>query len=296
MNPGLQSLLNTTDTSSFVKSCYPNDLFITKGPFERLTELCNYTFDEIVAMPKAFVRVSFWTLASEGSVQAQMTVPNAEARKCFDAGMTVYFHEIKWPRIDVWLREVEKELSLVPNSSSVSAFAAHRGKGLPYHWDENSNFICQSRGKKRWRIVPNRIIKNPSVGHIIHHEVSERLRAEANGKEIPRVIPDSEVIETVTMEPGMVMFMPKGMWHDTETVDDVSIHFNIQTRWPKWSDALRMLVDETPAVYAEELFREEVPTGLTEEMFVERLQGHLEILARSPRKDFYKKLYEKFHR
>jgi 50S ribosomal protein L16 3-hydroxylase len=290
---GLPSLLNTEDTSSFVSHCYPHDLFLVRGPLERLAELCAYSIDEICAMKRALTRVSFWTLDNK---QAQMDLHPQEAKKCFDAGMTVYFHDIKWPRTDLWLRAIEQQLGLMPNTTSLSCFAAHHGLGLPYHWDENSNFVCQAYGSKRWKLVPNRTIKNPSLGHNIQHNVNERLVVEAAGRVVPKEITDREVAQVVTMEPGMVMFMPKGMWHSTETASDVSIHFNIQTRWAKWADALKVLVDETPAIYADEEFREPIPHGLSEEDFADEMARKLTQLADSFReKGLHKRVFEKFH-
>lgn len=281
MKIGLERLLNTSDTSSFVASCYPDELFIVKAPIDRIAELCAYTIEDMIAMKKAFVRASFW---SKTGSQEQMTIDNGDAFKCFQAGMTVYFHELQSSRTDAWLRSIEEDLGLVTGSASLSGFASMRGPGLPFHWDENANFICQGWGCKRWRIVPNRAIKNPSIGHMIHHVPSDRLRVEAEGREIPKAFGPSDVTQTVTMQPGMVMFMPKGMWHDTETLADFSFHFNIQTRWTKWADVMRALVNESPAVYSEEEFRERVPTGLSEEEFATEISKKLARLSTSFRK------------
>jgi 50S ribosomal protein L16 3-hydroxylase len=292
MKIGLQRLLNTEDVSSFVKDCYPDNLFITKAPLDRVAELCAYTLDDMIAMRKTFVRASFW---SRTGMQEQMTIENGDARKLFQAGMTIYFHELQSDRTDQWLRSIEEDLGLVRGSVSLSGFASSKGPGLPFHWDENSNFICQGWGKKRWRIVPNRTIKNPSIGHMIHHVPSERLRVEADGKDIPRAFGPNDVTQTITMEPGMVMFMPKGMWHDTQTLDDVSFHFNIQTRWSKWADVVRALINDTPAVYAEEMFRDKVPRGLSEEEFLKELGTKLLQLSSSFRdRGIGKNLYTKY--
>ena len=292
MKIGLQRLLNTEDTSSFVKDSYPDNLFITKAPLDRIAELAGYTLDDMIAMNKKFVRAAFWSRTGN---QEQMVIENGDAKKCFQSGMTIYFHELSLARTDEWLRSVEEDLGLVRGSASLSAFASSKGPGLPFHWDENANFICQGWGSKRWRIAPNRIIKNPSIGHMIHHVPSERLRVECDGNEIPKVLGPNDVTQTVTMEPGMVMFMPKGMWHDTETLHDFSFHFNIQTRWTKWSDIIRALVNDTPAPYAEEMFRSKVPRGMTEDEFFRELGIKLLQLSSSFRdRRIGKNLYSKY--
>jgi 50S ribosomal protein L16 3-hydroxylase len=291
LDRGLPSLLNAEDISSFLGHFYPHDLFITKGPADRFAELCAYSIDEICAMKRSITRISFW---SHDGRQQQMDVSHEEAKKCFDGGMTVYFHDIKWPRTDLWLRAIEAQLGLRPSSVTLSAFVARRGLGLPYHWDENSNFICQAYGRKRWKIAPNKSVFNPSVGHNVQHPISERLRVESEGR--PIVVDDRDISQVVTMEPGMVMFMPKGIWHATETLDEVSIHFNVQTRWSKWSDAMKMLVDETPSIYAEEEFRMPIPGNLTEDAFANEMARKFQKLADSFRqKRLHKRVYEKFH-
>ena len=288
---GLPSMLNSEDISSFVSHCYPHDLYIVKGPTDRFAELCNYGIDEICAMKCAITRVSFWSIDNR---QQQMDIAHAEAKKCFDGGMTVYFHDIKWPRTDLWLRAIETQLGLMPNSVSFSAFVARRGLGLPFHWDENSNFVCQAQGRKRWKIAPNKCVQIPSVGHNVQHPITERLRIESEGR--PIVVSDDDVTQTVVMEPGMMMFMPKGVWHATETLDEVSIHFNIQTRWSKWADAMKMLVDETPAIYAEEEFREPISGNLNEDAFADEMARKFQRLADSFRqKKLHKRVYERFH-
>ena len=40
------------------------------------------------------------------------------------------------------------------------------------------------------------------------------------------------------MRAGSVMFLPRGHWHDCETTDHESIHFNIQLGLPTWKDLL----------------------------------------------------------
>jgi len=58
------------------------------------------------------------------------------------------------------------------------------------------------------------------------------------------------------------MFVPRGMWHDTETVDAASLHFNIQSGQVRWADVLAFILDCTTVLHGEP-FREAVGAILT---------------------------------
>ncbi|MCC6336610.1 MAG: hypothetical protein IT380_21805 [Myxococcales bacterium] len=50
----------------------------------------------------------------------------------------------------------------------------------------------------------------------------------------------------VVLEPGSVLFLPRGWWHATQTLED-SVHVDLLTAVPTWADRLR---EEVEAVFA----------------------------------------------
>jgi hypothetical protein len=87
------------------------------------------------------------------------------------------------------------------------------------------------------------------LGYTIGAKVGEVHKMEApNG--FPLGMPSD--YQTVELRPGSVMFMPRGTWHDTETVEEESLHFNVQSGLPTWKDAIEYVLTQNGALYAEE--------------------------------------------
>src|SRR5262249_20813772 len=121
--------------------------------------------------------------------------------------------------------------------------------------DLNDNFVCQVRGTKRWRIAPNAHVRYPTVRYVIGQRPNPVHEVEAP-RGLPTEMPQN--FQTVELRPGMVMFVPRGMWHDTETIANdesgaESLHFNIQLGIVKWKHAIEFLLLETTALYGGEL-------------------------------------------
>jgi ribosomal protein L16 Arg81 hydroxylase len=245
--PGLCALFNLSNPCEFLDSCWPDKLHLARGPVTRLAGLVDYDVDEIIAMRKHHTRANFRTL--EGKSR-QMSVEPGHEKALYDAGFTLYFHSLSSPGTNEWIAALDQELGLVPGATRVSAFASRRGRGLKAHYDQNDNFICQAAGQKRWRIAPNTHVKHPTVGYAVGNPPTPQQAAEApNG--FPTELPTP--FETVDMEPGAVMFVPRGMWHDTETLDGASLHFNIQCGVATWKDVIEFLLVGTTALQAETL-------------------------------------------
>ena len=249
--PGLCALLNLSSPSEFLDSYWPDRFCLLRGPVERLAGLADNGLDEIIAMEKHHTRANFRTLEGRSRL---MPVEPGQEKKLYETGFTLYFHSLDSPRLSEWTAALDEELGLVPGATRVSAFASRRGLGLKAHYDANVNFVCQAAGVKRWRIAPNTHVKNPTVGYAVGNTPSPQQAAEAPDGfpgEMPRPF------ETVDMEPGTVMFLPRGTWHDTETIESASLHFNIQCGLATWKDLMEFLILGTTVLH-EERFREPV--------------------------------------
>jgi ribosomal protein L16 Arg81 hydroxylase len=245
--PGLRSLFNLDDPASFVAHFWPDRLFLARGPVERLAGLVDYDFDALVRMQKHHTTAFFRTLDGESK---SLAVQAGQERPLYEAGFTIYFHNLRSPGIDEWVAALDAELGLVRGVTRVAGFASRRGLGLKPHYDQNDNFVCQARGMKRWRIAPNHHVRYPTLGYTMGAKplpVHEVEAADGFPDELP---PDHQTVE---LRPGAVMFMPRGMWHDTETVEEESLHFNVQSGLPTWRDAIEYVLTQTSALHGEEL-------------------------------------------
>jgi 50S ribosomal protein L16 3-hydroxylase len=244
--PSLERLLNVEDASGFIREEFSRSKVLARGPVERLAGLVDYDFDALVKMPKKFTKAFFRTTSGEPkSISA-----HGHEKALYEGGFTIYFHGLNCPGINHWVSAMNERLGLVAGMTTVSAFASQRGLGLKPHYDLNDNFVCQARGKKRWRIAPNTHVVNPTAGYTIGNKPQQVHLAEApNG--MPNEMPAS--FETHEFVPGDVMFMPRGMWHDTETTEESSLHFNIQSGMPLWCDLVEYVLERTPSKAAAEL-------------------------------------------
>lgn len=247
MKPGLGTLFGLDDPATFLTEHWPDRMRVSRGPVERLAGLVDYDFDALVAMEKRTTKAFYRTAAGQ---DASLIVTKGQERALYEAGFTIYFHSLKGPNLEPWIDTLDRELGLVRGATRVSAFASRRGLGLQPHYDLNDNIVCQAAGMKRWRIAPNTHVRHPTVGYTVGHTPNAKQAAEA-----PNGFPDSlpTPFETVELDPGTVMFIPRGMWHDTETIDSASLHFNVQCGLATWKDVLEFVLLGTTALHDESL-------------------------------------------
>jgi hypothetical protein len=253
--PGLAALFAIDDPRTFLNRP-PDQLFIARGGVERLAGLCDFDLEQLIAMKRNFTK-AFRVI--DGKRYALKVEPGQE-RALYEAGFVLYFHSLHTPTMDAWVNAITDELGFIPGVTRVSAFASKRGQGLKAHYDQNDNFVCQARGSKRWRVAKNVHVVNPTIGYTIGEKPTPANAAEApNG--FPSELPTP--FEVVDMTPGTVMFMPNGMWHDTETTDDASLHFNIQTGAATWKDVVEYLLIEAPVLHGIEDLRTRLSASAT---------------------------------
>jgi ribosomal protein L16 Arg81 hydroxylase len=246
--PGLRSLLNLdTSAEAFLATYWPEQMYIAKGPVERLAGLVDYDFDALVRMKKHHTKAFFRGV--DGTSQSIVIEPGQE-KPLYDAGFTIYFHNLSSPKIAQWVSTLDGELGLVRGHTRVASFASRRGLGLKPHYDQNDNFVCQAKGTKRWRIWPNTSVKHPTVGYTVGGKMTPTHEVEAPEGFPKEMGPHPQVVDMVE---GTVMYMPRGMWHDTETVESESLHFNIQSGMAMWKDAIEYVLTRTSALHREDL-------------------------------------------
>ena len=280
--PGLRALFNLDDPKKFLETSWPDKMFTAKGPVERLAGLIDHDFDTLVKMKKHHTKAFFRTL---DGASTSITVTPGQERQLYEAGFTIYFHNITAPPLAQWVDALDEELGLVHGVTRVSAFASRRGAGLLPHYDMNDNFVCQARGTKRWRIWPNTHVTNPTAGYTIGNKLLPVHQVEAPNGMPKEMTPNPEVVE---LTPGMVVFMPRGMWHDTQTVEQESLHFNIQSGLAMWKDAIEYVLTRTSLLHHEELREpimrmfdgEKLRAGVSDEL-KEKLRAVVEAVCES---------------
>jgi Cupin superfamily protein len=150
-------------------------------------------------------------------------------------GMTVFFEDVgsHVASIQPWLRRFEEEIGMPEGNLRLTAFATRGDKGgLGFHYDGTDNIILQIKGKKRVQIADNPTVAYPLVTYNPGHALVSDDLFPCRGKAPPSKPVDPKVIE---LSPGMVLFMPAGMWHATEhKVESFSLSFVVE--WPRAAD------------------------------------------------------------
>jgi bifunctional lysine-specific demethylase and histidyl-hydroxylase MINA len=91
---------------------------------------------------------------------------------------------------------------------TVSAFWSRGGMKAPVHYDDHDLLVVQLRGTKRW-YVSNRPSELPNTW-----------------QSIPKSAPQLGPHDTLDMQPGDVIYLPRGTWHSVDS-DSGSLHVSI---------------------------------------------------------------------
>ncbi|HKE15743.1 MAG TPA: cupin domain-containing protein [Kofleriaceae bacterium] len=241
----LERLFPDLAAGEFARDVYPVRACAAHGPPERLGDLASWpAWDDPAALVECIGGevVIGYTREEDGS-PSQAVHPRQHWRRLYDSGATVELLASTQPRLRALCDDVAVELGLAGQAVSADVFLSPRGEAVPKHFDGVDVIVVQLRGTKRWQIAPNSSLRFPAHAYIAgfgpdirnSRDVSEDGAA-SHDLEMP------EGAETIDLEPGSALFVPRGWWHCTSALRD-SVSISIVTRPPTTGDLLRALVD-----------------------------------------------------
>ncbi|MBK8977404.1 MAG: hypothetical protein IPM29_15945 [Planctomycetes bacterium] len=127
------------------------------------------------------------------------------------------FEDVSAP-VRTLVRGLERDFGC-PVRASVFVSPA-RSTSLPAHWDTDDVFVAQLAGSKRWRWWPA--------------EVALPLDAQTPP---PGYVPAGDARE-LALHTGDLLYLPRGVPHDAETVGCASIHLALAVGWHRRCDVL----------------------------------------------------------
>jgi hypothetical protein len=148
-----------------------------------------------------------------------------DARKVldlFDDGATVVLQGLHryWPPLTDLVRDLELELG---HPCQANAYLTPPGsQGFARHTDTHDVFVFQTHGHKQWEIV------------------------------------EDGVERSITLEPGLAMYLPTGTPHSARSQDATSLHVTLGINQLTLRDLLRRLTDD---VLADERYAAHLPAG-----------------------------------
>lgn len=149
-----------------------------------------------------------------------------QAARLYREGATLYL--VDYHKYDITVRKyleiISKKYAL--GRARCSIFLASEGASMPLHWDSLNNFTLQICGKKRWILAENTYVEYPlanySVGEVVPNSLSYFL-----GKTIEEE--DIRGKTEVVMTPECMLYVPRGYWHGTETLENsISLSINFE--------------------------------------------------------------------
>lgn len=134
------------------------------------------------------------------------------------------------PKLRALTRAFARTFGSVPQTNLYASFGSSPGFGL--HWDDHDVFVFQISGRKHWRIF------NPTRTSPSYRDV------DSPGPPATDCAPYFDEI----IDPGTIIYVPRGHWHDVVGLDEPSLHLTVGITHPTASDLLNWLADEIRAV------------------------------------------------
>lgn len=236
MSPGIEALIHPHSIEELRERMRDGEPFVVHGAPASTAELRSLpllgSLDTLLASWPDPVEVFHPEVADEAS---SSMVDADEARTRFADGMTLLFSEVQRcaPQLLPWLETMRADLGLSAlTEARCLAYATPAGTGTATHFDQNENFVLQLSGSKRWFLAPNDNVSRPMTRHRLGQPLDPELESYAR-LPMPSGLPDDHT--EIVLEPGSVLFVPRGIWHATHAnTDALSLNFTFSA--PTWLD------------------------------------------------------------
>jgi len=172
----------------------------------------------------------------------------------FDRGATLVVQGLHhwWPSVATFCRSLESSLGHPTQCNAY--YTPSSAQGLPVHHDTHDVFCLQVSGEKRWLV----------------HEPAWELPLKDQRYEEAMGAPGAPVLD-VTLQPGDLLYLPRGWLHAATTSDTDSLHLTVGVNVYSWVDAFRAALDSCANDVA---FRRSAGTGAVEPL-LQRLAAKL---------------------
>ncbi|NOY93286.1 MAG: hypothetical protein GXP55_19035 [Deltaproteobacteria bacterium] len=170
--------------------------------------------------------------------------------KEFEDGATIILPQLHnhVPSLAHLCRSMERELSY-RFQTNIYMTPGGESQGFRTHYDNHDVFVLQVAGVKQWKVYGTPV-ELPYRGQGFDP---------ADGHEVGDVSMEFE------LEPGDMLYIPRGVMHDAYTTDGLSLHITLGVLTPSWTD---LLVEGIARVgLADPEFRRSLPPGFAHEGF-----------------------------
>ena len=238
MAPGLAALTHPDATDELAACFARNEPLVVHGLRDSIAELTALplvaSLDALLQCWPDVVQAHLPDVRDESHA---VSVSPQDARKLFANGMGLLFDDVARyaPTLVPWLDAIRSDLGLSAlTQQRCLVYATPAAKGTAWHFDQNVNFVLQVHGTKTWSLAPNAHVERPMTRHTVGQLVDAELHSYARMPMLDGVPAD---VREIVLEPGSVLFVPRGVWHATRaTTDALSLNFTFTA--PTWIDLL----------------------------------------------------------
>ncbi|HEV2902259.1 MAG TPA: cupin domain-containing protein [Gaiellaceae bacterium] len=150
------------------------------------------------------------------------------------------------PELGAFCRSLERTLG---HPAQVNAYYTPRAaQGLSVHHDTHDVFVLQVSGRKRW------LVYEPAFELPLRNQ---KYSAELGAP--------GEPVHDLVLQPGDMLYLPRGWLHEALTSDTDSLHLTIGVNIVTWLDAFKAALEECGSELG---FRRSIGSGDPEELVV----------------------------
>lgn len=216
-------------------AAWPSAIRVEHGPLTRLPEVFR---QPLLQSTEALADRYRGPLSFGRGMRSPQTFDSqANAASLLQLGLTVFLQDLGRvvPGAHDFLRALERELGVPAGSARLSAFASAGDDGVSCHYDAEEVISIQLLGRKTFHVAPMTEIEWPYGAQFGPEMVAVENLYEQAREGFPD--PSQVAFSRHEMQPGSVLFLPRGTWHRTEALEP-SLSLSIVVRPPVLADAL----------------------------------------------------------
>jgi ribosomal protein L16 Arg81 hydroxylase len=258
----LRALLSPITPQRFVHEYWAKKPLFVKGFRDKYKGFFDgETFIRALSLPgpapEDFLRASFdkktatrspkgkdeWaSVAFRASLEQAVPLFNAGATLC------VTQMETRVPRLAPFLAAIKRQLGY-PGKVSFNAYLSPPEAGFNWHFDGRIASTLQIEGSKRWRFSNRAAVPWPHANGALRADgTGQYTDSKENGEEWKRIAPFDEKDTTeVLLEPGDLLILPAGVWHDACGGATGSLALNLSFTAVSFTLLMQNLLDDLMA-------------------------------------------------
>ncbi len=229
--PALSALVTPRSVGEFFAGFTPSEggYFVSQGDPARLPAFLRA---KELQSCEALARVNNGAVWQSNGLKSSYMMPidKRTAEFVYKMGLTLYFTDITGavPGAKAFVGQLEADLGLNPGTCRMTAWASPSENGAACHYDAHDIISIQLRGTKQFELAPVAGLSNPCGAQ---YSAGATRPDDETFPQMAEGFPESRDanFQSLVLEPGSVLFFPRGTWHRTHASgDSLAVAFVIE--------------------------------------------------------------------